>query len=265
VRHIHFISWQGEMTNNNSWLLRGISTQPWNEEGVQLSLNLRRHGYISMLRGINVNSKSDSVSFIALICAIWFAISSIYLQIIRTDLDIVKDALSLYAIGSGGFILETGFYSIGITQILIAFMLFKKNAGKKASATAMFLAGLGAVIVGVMPTHVEPVDIIVKLPHVIGATMQFVFFSIAVLLLSKNLCSDGFRRYTISTGIITTMLFILILFLFIVSSKIEINFFGFVEKLEIYAINLWLMAISWKLGRPGGFYSVFKIAVSEKK
>jgi len=42
-----FISWQGEMTSNSRSIVRGISTQPWNKEGVQLHLNLNRYGYIS--------------------------------------------------------------------------------------------------------------------------------------------------------------------------------------------------------------------------
>jgi len=34
---------------SNSGLLRRVSTPPWNEEGVQLHLNLNRHGYIKRL------------------------------------------------------------------------------------------------------------------------------------------------------------------------------------------------------------------------
>ncbi len=204
-----------------------------------------------------MNGQSNSLSIIAFVCALWFTLSSVYLQIIRTDLDVVSDALSLYAIGASGFILETGFYSIGLTQILLASIFVKNKFSRKYSITALFLAGVGVVIVGVIPTHIEPVDFIVKLPHVVGATMQFLFFPIAILLLYEKMHAGGLRYYTILTGVFTGLVFFMILVLFVISSNIDIRFFGLVEKVDIYAINFWLLVMSWKLSRRAGFRLVF--------
>ena len=203
-----------------------------------------------------MRSKSELISVIALIGVVWFVVASVYLQIIRTDLNVIRDALSLYAIGKSGFILETGFYSIGITQILIAYLLLKNKGVNKYSVISLFLAGVGVIAVGVFPTHVEPVDSLVKLPHIVGATMQFVFFPVALLVLLKDLSNSRFRRVTTLSGVITAVLFITIAVLFFVSSTIEINFFGLIEKLEIYVIDIWLICIASKLSKPGGELSI---------
>ena len=199
-----------------------------------------------------MRSKSELISLIALIGVVWFVLASVYLQIIRTDLNVIRDTLSLYAIGKSGSILETGFYSIGLTQILIAFLLLKNDGVNNYSAISLFLAGVGVVIVGVFPTHVEPVDSLVKLPHLVGATMQFILFPVALLLLLKDLSDSRFRYVTTLLGIVTAALFLMIAALFFVSVTIDINFFGLIEKLEIYLIDIWLICIASKLSRPGG-------------
>jgi len=200
--------------------------------------------------------KSELVSLIALIGVVWFVLASVYLQIIRTDLNVLRDALSLYAIGESGFILETGFYSIGTAQILISFLWLKTDGINKCSIIALFLAGVGVILVGVFPTHVEPVDSMVKLPHIVGAIMQFMFFPVALLLLLKDLSHNRFRRVTITVGVTTAALFFIVAILFFVSATIEIKFFGLIEKLEIYVIDIWLIYITLKLSRNGRALSI---------
>lgn len=196
-----------------------------------------------------MNRNFNFPALISLTCAVWFLISTIIIHIIRNDLDFIEVALSTYAIGNGGMILESGFYSIGLSQLLIAGILFAQADVKKAAALSILLAGLGVIVVGVFPTYIEPVDITIRLPHIAGATMQFLFFPVALLLLNRNMSAGSFRRYTMTTGVFTAVMFFLVLLLFIVSQRVEIGFFGLVEKLNIVAINIWLLLMSWKLTR----------------
>ena len=194
-----------------------------------------------------MNRNFNLLALISLACAVWFTISTIIIHIIRSDLDFIEVALSTYAIGNSGMILESGFYSIGLSQLLIAGILFVQADVKKTAAFSILLAGLGVIIVGIYPAHIVPVDISIRLPHIAGATMQFLFFPVALLLLNRNMMAGRFRRYTTTTGVFTAVLFFLILLLFIVSQRVEIGFFGLVEKLNIVVINFWLLVMSWKL------------------
>ena len=196
-----------------------------------------------------MNRNFNFPALISLVCAVWFLISTIIIHIIRNDLGFIEVALSAYAIGNGGMILESGFYSIGLSQLLIAGILFAQADVKKAAALSILLAGLGVIVVGIFPTYIEPVDIAIRLPHIAGATMQFLFFPVALLLLNRNMSAGSFRRYTMTTGVFTAVMFFLVLLLFIVSQRVEIGFFGLVEKLNIVAINIWLLLMSWKLTR----------------
>ena len=196
-----------------------------------------------------MNRNINLPALISLACAVWFAISTIIIHIIRSDLDFIEVALSVYAIGNGGMVLESGFYSIGLSQLLIAGILFVQADVKKIAVLSILLAGSGVIIVGIFPTYIEPVDIVIRLPHIAGATMQFLFFPLALLLLNRNMSAGSFRRYTVTTGVFTAIMFFLILLLFIVSQSVEIGFFGLVEKLNIVAINAWLLFMSWKLTR----------------
>jgi len=49
-----------EQLSSNSPLLRGILTPPWNEEDVQLYLNLNRYGYMFAFSAIFKHHSSNS-------------------------------------------------------------------------------------------------------------------------------------------------------------------------------------------------------------
>jgi len=133
-----------------------------------------------------VKNQSKLLAYTALIGALWFMISSVYLQYIRVDLDVVKETLSIYAIGEHGYILVSGFYAIGLTQIMIATILFKNNIANRINAIALCLAGIGVLIVGIMPVQTEPVEFFVKLPHIAGAKCNL-FFSLLPFYCCLNL------------------------------------------------------------------------------
>lgn len=165
----------------------------------------------------------------------------------RTDLDVFVHALSLYAIGDYGALLESGFYSIGLSQLLIAYILYKQNSELFIVSLSLVMSGAGAIIVGLFPAQPVTADLLVRLPHIAGAILQFIFSPIAVLILGRKLTGVNFKRYTLTTGLLSAVMFLIILFMFLLTSRIEFQYFGLIEKFNIFIIAFWLFFMSVKL------------------
>ncbi len=145
------------------------------------------------------------VALLALVCALFFTLAIVLAHVITNNLSPLSNTLSLYALEEYGFILELGFYSIGLTQLLLAFLLFSHIGVKQALFISSFLilSGAGAIAVAVLPTLPPPASIVDRLPHIIGAVTQFFFFPLAALLLSAHMTGSVTKAYTRLTGFIT--------------------------------------------------------------
>lgn len=205
------------------------------------------------------NQKFKLASWLALIFSVYFAISVIVAHITKTDLDFLKHTLSYYALGNKGLVLTVGFYSIGLSQILIAFMLVRTITTTRIKYAAVFLAlaGVGAFLVATFPKQPDTADLILRLPHISGAIMQFLFFPVALLSLTRTLKPSKCRNYTLYTGIFTAVMFFVVLSLFILKSKINIPVFGLVEKIDILSITCWLIFISYVMTRTSPLQNLF--------
>jgi hypothetical membrane protein len=205
------------------------------------------------------NQKFKSSSLLALALSVYFCISIIIAHVIRSDLDFFKHTLSYYALGDKGLVQTTGFYSIGLSQILISFVLVKNVAVTRAKYAAVFLAlaGVGALLVATFPKQPDTADIILRLPHIAGAIMQFLFFPTALLSLVKAIKKSNYRSYTLYTGLFTAVMFFVVLTLFILKHKINIPVFGLIEKIDILAVTCWLIFISYVMTRTSLLQSLF--------
>lgn len=187
------------------------------------------------------------IALLSFVCAVFFTLTIMTAHVITDKLVFMSDTLSLYALEEYGFILELGFYAIGLTQLLLAFLLFSHIKTKRLTPGPLFLslAGFGAIVVAVLPTLPVPASIIDRLPHIIGAIMQLFFFPLAALILSKKMNGGTFKTYTRLTGIITAVLFIIMLFLLLSPSMKGFGYFGLIEKVDILIINFWLIFMSF--------------------
>lgn len=185
--------------------------------------------------------------------------SMIVAHIIKTDLDFIKHTLSYYALGDKGLVLTIGFYSIGLSQILISFLLVRNVSATRTNYAAVFLAlaGVGTLLVATFPKQPDTADLILRLPHIAGAIMQFLFFPAALLSLVKAIKKTTHRNYTLYTGLFTAVMFFVVLSLFILKSKINIPVFGLIEKIDILAITCWLIFISYVMTRTSLLQSSF--------
>lgn len=198
---------------------------------------------------ISSESQRALIALVAFICAVFFTAIIIFSHVVTEDLALLSDTLSRYALDKHGFVLTLGFYMIGITQLLVAFLLLKYAETKQSIAASVFLllSGLGVIVVAIFPTLMPPATPLDRLPHIIGAIMQFLFFPLAVLALSPAITHRPYKTFTHLTGVITAFLFVVMLFLFFLPSMRNFGYFGLIEKTDILIINFWLIIISFKL------------------
>lgn len=196
-----------------------------------------------------------TIALLSFIFAVFFTLTIIFAHLSTSSLDFLSATLSRYALEQYGYILELGFISIGLTQLLLAYLLFKYSNIKQLYPVSLllFFAGTGAIIVAVFPTLLPPASLIDRLPHIIGAVMQFFFFPLALFRLLKNMDGGILKTYTRLTGLITAVLFLVLLVLFILPSMENFAYFGLIEKVNILAINFWLITIAFAFYRkqPG--------------
>lgn len=196
---------------------------------------------------VGSQGRNTTIAFLSLICAVFFTLTIIFAHVTTDTLNFLSATLSRYALEEYGYILESGFISIGLTQLLLAFLLFNYINVKQLKPVSLFLffAGIGVIVVAIFPTLPAPASIADRLPHIIGAVLQFFCFPVAVLKLSTKMARGTFKTYTWYTGIVTTVLFIAMLFLFVLPSMKDFAYFGLIEKTNILAINFWLIFMSF--------------------
>ena len=189
------------------------------------------------------------IALLAFICAVFFIATIIFAHIATEDLVLLSDTLSHYALDKHGFVLKLGFYAIGLTQLLLAFLLFGDAETKRSIAVSVFLllSGLGVIAVALFPTLPPPASLMERLPHILGAVMQFLFFPLSALALAPGMNTGSRKTYTRLTGSITGVLFVIILALFVSPSMKDFSYFGLIEKTDILIINFWLIFMSFTL------------------
>jgi len=196
--------------------------------------------------GLVIRRKSQ-IALLAFICAVFFASTILFAHLATKDLSLLSNTLSRYALDEHGFILVLGFYAIGLTQLLLALLLFNGSKNTGVSSSCLVLSGLGVIVVAIFPAQLPPATIIERLPHIVGAVLQFLFFPLAALTLSSKMAARPRKTTTRLTGNITGILFIIILVLFISPSMKDFGYFGLIEKVDILIINFWLIFISFTL------------------
>ncbi len=197
--------------------------------------------------GALVIRRKSQIALLAFICAVFFTLTILFAHLATKNLNLLSDTLSRYALDEHGFILVIGFYAIGITQMLLALLLFSGSKNMAPGSFCLVLSGLGAIVVAIFPTQLPPATIIERLPHITGAIMQFLFFPLAALMLSSKMAACRLKITTRLTAGITGLLFIIILALFVSPSMKDFGYFGFIEKVDILIINFWLIFISFTL------------------
>lgn len=182
-----------------------------------------------------------SFSATAFLCAVYFAMTVVLAHLLKPDLNLFSDALSLYALGDSGMLLTTGFYAIAINQGLLALLLLSyDNNRHRIPAILLLLSAMGALLVAYFPTQANPTDLISRLPHITGAIMQFLFFPLALISIIHS-STTRYSIYTKVTAYLSLLLFCILLLIFFVPEFRDFAYFGILEKLNILIITSWLI------------------------
>lgn len=200
-----------------------------------------------MSSNVLVLNKKNQIALLAFICAFFFTFTILFSHIVTENLSLLSNTLSRYALDQHGYILVLGFYAIGLTQLLLAILLFSGSKKPGVDSICLALSGLGVIVVALFPTQLPPATVLERLPHITGAIMQFLFFPLAALALSSKMSHRPRKTYTRLTGSITGILFVIILVLFVSPSMKDFRYFGLIEKVDILVINFWLIFISFTL------------------
>lgn len=177
---------------------------------------------------------------IALAGALWFCFAFVLVHFVRDDLSLWNRTLSMYAVGPAGWVLTLGFYSIMITQLMIAYHLFRsgRSTADFIATVLLVLAAAGILLVAIFPYPV-------KLPHNTGAALQLGLFPLFLLMHAVLYRDDLLRRFTLACALLSLAFFLLLVW----NGETDLNVgsVGMAQKSQIIVNTLWLVVYSWCL------------------
>ncbi|WP_237133100.1 DUF998 domain-containing protein [Pseudohongiella sp. O18] len=173
---------------------------------------------------------------------LWFGITAVIVHIVRDDLVLWERNLSIYAVGPAGWLLVTGFYAIGLAQLLIAFRLYqwRRSAGDLLSVFLLTQAALGVMLVAYFPYHI-------RFPHNLGAAMQLGLFPLFLWLRVFLHRDDPLFKFTAIIATLTTSTFVILVWNG--ETDYDIGTTSLAQKAEILVNSLWLLVYAWHM--PG--------------
>lgn len=132
-------------------------------------------------------------------------------------------------------LMNSSFVIMGVTIVLGSLLIpeeFRQNKLSRVGFHFMSLAGVGTVLVGLFPENS------VSALHFLGAVLPFFFGNVALVIFSFSLgLPPFFRYYTLASGVIALIAFILFVF---------DRYMGFglggMERLVAYPQTIWLIA-----------------------
>ena len=176
--------------------------------------------------------------YFALGGALYFCFACILVHIVRDDLSPWNRTLSIYAVGPAGWVLTLGFFSIALTQLLIAFRLYRLRqlTGDLLAVAALAVAALGILLVAIFPYPI-------RLPHNSGAALQLGLFPLFLLLQVALRRDDPLRRLTFVCALLSTAFFMLLLWNG--GTDYDLGTVAVAQKAQIIVNTLWLVVYSW--------------------
>jgi hypothetical protein len=168
----------------------------------------------------------------ATIFSIYFFLTVIMAHLLKRECILKRDSLSRYAIGKWGFMVTSGFIFIGLSQVIISWGFF--NMGNIIPAILIFISAIGVWIVGLFRISEKRCLLLI---HETGATIYFLFFSLALLYFSLFLSKNIF---TLVIGGLTLILLLGMKWSYPDRYK-KNSKFARIQKINILFINIWLI------------------------
>lgn len=178
---------------------------------------------------------------------LYFFLSSAVLQFLRPDYSFMGTPLSFYPLGPYNGWLHAGFYALAVAIVLLAVGCHRSSASsaRTAATLILFIAGAaGVVITAIFPTDVSATLSLHGAIHIFAATVAFLCTSVAMLIQS------WYFRHDVRWHPHFRQAMELAIFEFIVLWWYALFHYparGFMEKLTILLILLWLALVAWWL------------------
>ncbi|MGH8293830.1 MAG: DUF998 domain-containing protein [Gammaproteobacteria bacterium] len=184
---------------------------------------------------------------LALIGVLYFFLTSAVVQFLRPDYSVMGTPLSFYLLGPYSGWLHGAFYALAVAIVLLAIACYIGSQPHARSAAPLTLFMLGAA--GVVVTAVFPTDTTSHLTrhgtiHVAGAIVAFLCVSVAMLLQSWRFRQDARWRPRFRAAMELAVCEFVVLWWY---ALLHFPARGFMEKLTILLILLWLALAAWWL------------------
>lgn len=181
---------------------------------------------------------------------LWFLLTAVALQFLRSDYLWIKTPLSFYLLGPCNGWLHSGFYALAAAIALIAAGLYLSSARQARSAATLLLFWVGAA--GVVLTAAARTDTTDHLTahgalHLIGAAVAFLFTSTGMLLQSWYFGREP-RWRAAYPGALALALAEYLWLWFYALVRTPVN--GLVQKITILLILAWLAFAARRLAFP---------------
>lgn len=188
----------------------------------------------------------SKLSYFIFIASLIFLIDVFLIHLIKYELDWVSTTLSWYAVGDKGYILAAGFCLFASAEISCSVLLVLKARLPILYGPLFFsVAGIGALLATVFPVQSPTVDLVSRLPHIMGAIMQFMFFPLALITINNYIQEGRVKRYTRLTATVTSVFFMVLLLLLFLRPIYEFAYYGLLQKIDILFISLWMVVFSF--------------------
>lgn len=184
---------------------------------------------------------------LALIGVLYFFLASAVLQFLRPDYNFMGTPLSFYLLGPYSGWLQPAFYALATAIALLAVGCYLDSTRQARTVATLVLFIVGAA--GVAVTATFPTDISNHVTrhgviHVVAATVAFLCVSVAMLIQSWRFRQDPrWRTHFLSALGLAVFEFIVLWWYALFHCPAR----GFMEKLTILLILLWLALAAWWL------------------
>ena len=189
------------------------------------------------------------LALLAIVGIVDYLLNVAALHIVRSDVNLVLEPVSNYAVGPYGFLLTAADIGSGLAALALIFGLYLSIAPPGRSYLGLFLFGLYGVselMAGIFPIDVGGEATMVGTIHNIVGNISFFAFPVGVILLSLGMGKDerwqSFRRPALALSIVVVLTVILT----ILGFNIGIGF-GVTQRIANVATLVWMLVVALHL------------------
>ena len=179
-----------------------------------------------------------------------FAIASIAMQMLRSDLDLTRAPLSFYLVGPGGYALKAAYFLLSASIVAIGVGCYRalEPAARSGAPLLLFLfAAIALDATALCDTATRAGDLSLHaFLHNLAALTTFVCITFAMLLQAWRFRHDQVwqDRFAFALGLAIAALAALAIY-----SLTHLRPRGLVQKSVIVLILVWLGSVAWWLTR----------------